>query len=62
MTDFMPATAESMRGALLQHGLMTQADLESALAACRRHLAQPDTVFTTYTVIQVWGRTSTTSR
>ena len=61
MTDLLPATAESMRGALLQHGLMTQSDLESALAACRSHLAQPDTVFTTYTVIQVWGRTSTTS-
>ena len=61
MTDIMPATVESMRGALLQQGLMTQAELESALAACRSHLAQPDTVFTTYTVMQVWGRTPTTS-
>jgi ubiquinone/menaquinone biosynthesis C-methylase UbiE len=61
MTDYMPATAESVRGALLQQGLMTQADLESAIAACRSHLARPDTVFTTYTVIQVWGRTATTS-
>jgi len=61
MTDYMPTTAESMRGALLQHGLTTQVDLDSAIAACRSHLAQPDTVFTTYTVIQVWGRTSTTS-
>jgi SAM-dependent methyltransferase len=61
MTDFLPATAESMRAALLQHGLMTQAELESALAACRSHLAQPETVFTTYTVIQAWGRTSRTS-
>lgn len=61
MTDYMPTTAESMRSALLQHGLMTQVDLDSAIAACRSHLARPDTVFTTYTVIQVWGRTSTTS-
>jgi SAM-dependent methyltransferase len=61
MTDFMPATAESMRGPLLQHELMTQADLEAAVAVCRSHLAQPETVFTTYTVIQVWGRTSTAS-
>ena len=61
MTDFLPATAESMRAALLQHGLMTESDLESALAACRSHLAQPETVFTTYTVVQVWGRTSRTS-
>jgi SAM-dependent methyltransferase len=61
MTDLMPATIESMRGALLQPGLMTRAELESALAACRSHLAEPDTVFTTYTVIQVWGRTATTT-
>jgi len=61
MTDILPATAESMRAALLQHGLMTQAELDSAIAACRSHLAQPETVFTTYTVIQVWGRTATPS-
>jgi len=62
MTDIMPATVESMRAALLQHGLLTQAELESMLAACRSHLAQAETVFTTYTTVQVWGRTSKTSR
>lgn len=56
MTDYMPATAESMRGALLRNGLITEPELESVLAACRSHLAHPETVFTTYTVIQVWGR------
>jgi SAM-dependent methyltransferase len=59
MTDYMPATAESMRAALLEHRLISQGDFESALAACRSHLAHPDTVFTTYTVVQVWGRTPT---
>jgi SAM-dependent methyltransferase len=62
MTYIMPATIESMRAALLQHRLLTQADMESALAACRSHLAHAETVFNTYTVVQVWGRVSRTSR
>ncbi len=56
MIDYLPATAESVRGTLLGKQLMSADELEAALAACRAHLADPDTVFTTYTVAQVWGR------
>jgi ubiquinone/menaquinone biosynthesis C-methylase UbiE len=56
MTDYMPATVESVRGTLLDKRLITPDELEAALAACRAHLADPDTVFTTVTVAQVWGR------
>ena len=55
MIDYLPATAESIRGTLLDKHLMTADELEAALAACRAHLADADTVFTTYTVAQVWG-------
>lgn len=56
MTDFLPATAESMRGALLEHRLIAAGELDTALAECRAHLAQPDVVFSLYTTVQVWGR------
>ncbi|MGH7318022.1 MAG: class I SAM-dependent methyltransferase, partial [Candidatus Rokuibacteriota bacterium] len=56
MTDYLPATVESVRGTLLDKRLIAPNELEAALAACRAHLADPDTVFTTYTVAQVWGR------
>lgn len=57
MTDYLPATVESVRGTLLDKRLIAPGELEAALAACRAHLADPDTVFTTVTVAQVWGRT-----
>ena len=57
MTDYMPATVASIRGTLLEKRLIAPDELEAALAACRAHLADPDTVFTTVTVAQVWGRT-----
>lgn len=56
MIDFMPETVESVRGTLLDRRLIAPDELEAALAACRAHLAHPDTVFTTVTVAQVWGR------
>jgi SAM-dependent methyltransferase len=56
MTDYLPATAESMRGALLEHRIISVTELDSALAECRAHLAQPDVVFSLYTTVQVWGR------
>lgn len=55
MADFLPATIESLRGAIARHRLIDEEDLDAALAACRRHLAEPDTVFTYPTVAQVWG-------
>lgn len=56
IVDYLPSTVESLRGTVLRLGLMTEADLEDALAACRRHLREPSTVFNMYTVAQVWGR------
>ena len=56
MADFLPQTIESLRGALLSKALVAEAELDAALAACRRHLADPDTVSTTYLVAQAWGR------
>lgn len=57
MVDYLPATVESLRGTIIAHGLMTAEALDAALAACRAHLADPGTIFTMYTVAQVWGRT-----
>jgi SAM-dependent methyltransferase len=56
MVDYLPATAESLRATILGRGIMAEAELDRALAECRAHLARPDTVFTMYTVAQVWGR------
>lgn len=56
MADFLPATVESVRRTILGHSLIDEAELNVALAACRRHLADPDTVSTYVTVAQVWGR------
>ena len=57
MVDYLPSTVESLRGTIIGHGLMTETGLAADLAACRAHLRDPDTVFTMYTVAQVWGRT-----
>ncbi len=56
MVDYLPATVESLRGTIVDQGLMKEDALDAALAACRAHLRDPDTVFTTYIVAQVWGR------
>jgi SAM-dependent methyltransferase len=56
MADYLPATIESIRATLVGKGILPEADLDAALAACRRHLADPDTVFTSFLTAQVWGR------
>jgi len=56
MVDYLPSTVESLKGAVLRLGLLTENDLAVALADCRRHLAKTGTSFTMYTVAQVWGR------
>lgn len=56
MTDYLPATVESLRGMIARHRLIDEQDLDATLAACRSHLADADTVFTYPTVAQVWGR------
>jgi SAM-dependent methyltransferase len=58
LRDYLPATVESLRGTILGRGLMTAAELDADLVTCRAHVRKPDTVFTMYTVAQVWGRTS----
>ncbi len=56
MTNYMPATVESLREKLIDQRLIEAGELDAALAAIRAHLADPDTVFDTYLVAQVWGR------
>jgi SAM-dependent methyltransferase len=56
MVDYLPSTVESLRGTILRLGLLSESGLAVDLADCRRHLAQPGTSFTMYTVAQVWGR------
>ena len=58
MTDYLPSTVESLRGTIVEKGLMAAGELDAALAECRAHLRDPDVVFTMYTVAQVWGRSS----
>lgn len=60
LVDYLPSTVESVRAAVLGRGIMNEPDLERSLAACRAHLRKPDTIFTMYTVAQVWGRRPTT--
>jgi len=56
--DYLPATVQSLRGTILGRGLMAEAALAEALTECRAHLRNPDTVFTSFIVAQVWGRTA----
>jgi SAM-dependent methyltransferase len=56
MVDYLPSTAESLRGTMLRLGLLSEAEFPILLAQCRDHLRDPGTVFTMYTVAQVWGR------
>ena len=56
MVDYLPSTAESLRGTITKLGLMSDDEFPSVLAEVRQHLQKPDTVFTLYTVAQVWGR------
>jgi ubiquinone/menaquinone biosynthesis C-methylase UbiE len=54
MADYLPATMESVRSALLENRLI-DSDLDAVIAECRTHLAKPATVSTYHTVVQVWG-------
>jgi ubiquinone/menaquinone biosynthesis C-methylase UbiE len=55
MADYLPAIIESIRSALIERQLITDRELDAAVAECRAHLADPDTVSTYHTVVQVWG-------
>ena len=56
MTDHLPATVESLRGAIIGRGLISEAELPVLIEQCRRHLRDPGTVTTSFMVAQVWGR------
>jgi len=56
MARFLPNTAASMREAILGAGLMSPSELDEAITACERHLADLDTISTSYLVYQAWGR------
>jgi ubiquinone/menaquinone biosynthesis C-methylase UbiE len=56
IVDYLPSTVESLRGTVLKLGLLSRAEFPAVLAECRAHLRDPGTVFTMYTVAQVWGR------
>jgi len=58
LIDYMPSTVESVRATVLKLGLLSEIEFPIVLAECREHLRKPDTVFTMYTVAQVWGRTT----
>lgn len=57
MVDYLPSTVESLRGTIVQLGLLGENEFDAVLAECRAHLATPGTSFTMYAVAQVWGRT-----
>jgi SAM-dependent methyltransferase len=56
MVDYLPATAESLRGTIIKLGLLSDDEFPKILSEARQHLQKADTVFTLYTVAQVWGR------
>jgi len=56
MVDYLPQTVESIRPTILENKLAKPEQLDRLIAECRIHLRDPDTVFTTYLVAQVWGR------
>ena len=54
--DYLPSTSESMRVEYLERGLFDPSDFDKTLAECRLHLANPDTIVTSTTMTQTWGR------
>jgi SAM-dependent methyltransferase len=62
LVDYLPSTVESLRRTIIDRALMAAGELNAAIADCRAHLRDPGTVFTTYTVAQVWGRTAIDAR
>jgi len=56
LVDYLPQTVQSVREAMLKLGLMESAEIDADIAACRAHLADPNTTSTTSVVFQAWGR------
>ena len=53
--EYVPETVESVREPLLERGLSDTLELDRVLAECRAHLDDPDTIWTSFTVLQIWG-------
>jgi ubiquinone/menaquinone biosynthesis C-methylase UbiE len=56
LCDYVPQTILSVRQAILTFGLLTDREIDAAVSECRSHLADVDTITTTSTVFQAWGR------
>lgn len=56
MVDYLPQTIISSRRFVAEHGLMEDAELDQLIDDCRAHLADPDTLSTNVTLVQIWGR------
>jgi hypothetical protein len=48
--------ATSLRGRILDGGLLGEAELDACVAACERLAADPESVMVSFLVTQVWGR------
>ena len=54
--DFFPSTSESVRSEYLARGLFEAEEFDKTIREVRSHLADPDTIVTSVTMIQTWGR------
>ncbi|MEV8465835.1 methyltransferase domain-containing protein [Fluviibacterium sp. DFM31] len=54
--DYLPSTINSMEQRIIGDLGVPKNHLERLIADVREHLANPDTVWTSYTVVQTWGR------
>ena len=50
--------ATSLRKRIVDGGILSEAELDSALAACEQIASDPETVVMSFIVTQVWGRKS----
>lgn len=48
--------ATSLRARILEYGLMTEGEIDAVVADCERIADDPQTLVTSFLVMQVWGR------
>ena len=53
--DYLPATVELLRSTVTGRLGVDPGRLDTLLRDCRAHLADAETVFTSFTLVQVWG-------
>jgi SAM-dependent methyltransferase len=54
--DFFPSTSETMRSEYLARGLFDADEFDRTISEVRSHLADTNTIVTSVTMIQTWGR------